>query len=105
MRQYSYSRFGHKPQKPSRQLMDALILAAADCVLGQQLRTDADGGGAGPNKIDSRILVHAAGGDKQDLRQRQFQRTDVLISSHGRGREDLHIIGAGLPRGDHFGGR
>ena len=85
--------------------MDAVSLAHADGVGRNQFGSDADRGRARLNEVRGGLLVDPAGRDHPDLRQRGFERVDVLISTHRTAGENLDEVGAGHPGVDDLRGR
>src|SRR5215472_5465947 len=59
-------------REPTGKFMNALLLSELNRLFGDQFRADANRRGASKNEIESRLLVHAAGCDQRQIRERRF---------------------------------
>jgi cadmium resistance protein CadD (predicted permease) len=89
----------------ARKLTDPCLLPSHQGFFRNQLRSNAQRGGAGQNEIGSRLLIHSAGRNQRHLGEGDLQGPNVAVSAHLRAREDLDEVNPGFPCHDHLCGR
>src|SRR5271166_57944 len=67
------ARLAHHLGVPPRQFGDPAPLAAPDRILVNQVPPDTQGHGAGTNEIHSVGLIHTAGSNQRDIRERRLE--------------------------------
>jgi hypothetical protein len=86
-------------------VFEHVVPAFLDCRRVDQFAPDRDRARTGLEKVGRRVKVHTTGRDHLDLRERSFQRLDVLGAADSAGGKHFHDVRSRLPCGQHFGGR
>ena len=87
-------------EKPSREFMNAVLLAKMQGLVGQQFAAQTDRSGSSEDEVGRCYLVNSSGRNEGNLRKGDFERAYVLASADGSRRKYLDEISAGLPRSD-----
>jgi hypothetical protein len=80
-------------------------VACVYCFKIHQVAAYAQSARAGLDEAGCRLLRYTACRDQFELRKGRVQRLQVAGAAYGRAGKNLHIIRAGIPRGNGLGGR